>query len=166
MSDADRAAFTAGLNMLARRELSEAQVRERLARKEHPPESIDHAVERLRSCRALDDTRVALALARTEAQIKVRGRSRILRQLQAKGITPEAARAAVDQVFETVDEKAHLERALSRRLRGANAFVRDQAHFRRLYQQLVRQGFSSSAVVAALKAHSKRASLPDDADEL
>jgi regulatory protein len=162
MSDADRAAYAAGLAMLARRELSEAQVRERLHRREHSDSSIDQAVERLRACRALDDRRVALAIARTEAQVKSRGRSRVLRQIETKGIAAAVAQEAVDEVFGALDETALLQRALARRLRGPGATIRDSAHFRRLYQQLVRQGFRTSAVVAALKARSKQDAMPDE----
>ena len=60
MEDADRA-YVAGLKMLGQRELSEAQVRTRLARKEFDSEDIDSAVARLRRERALDDRRTALA---------------------------------------------------------------------------------------------------------
>jgi SOS response regulatory protein OraA/RecX len=48
MSDPVRAAYAAGLAMLARRELSEARLRERLRRKDHAAEAIDAAVARLR----------------------------------------------------------------------------------------------------------------------
>ncbi len=37
-------AYLEGLKMLARRELSEMQVRQRLARKGHEPQAIDEAV--------------------------------------------------------------------------------------------------------------------------
>ena len=67
------------LKMLARRELSEAQVRQRLARRGHDPESIDAAVARLKGERAIDDARVAEAIARTETAAKRRGRLRVSR---------------------------------------------------------------------------------------
>ena len=53
--------------MLGRRELSEAQVRQRLARRGHEPDSVDAAVARLRQERAIDDTRVAEAIVRTQS---------------------------------------------------------------------------------------------------
>lgn len=138
--------------MLARRELSEAQLRERLARREHPPDAIEAAVERLRASGLLDDRRVARSAARTEAQVRSRGRSRVMQRLHALGIPPEVAAEAADEVFETVDEEALLEAALARRLHGPAARIRDAAHFRRLHQQLVRQGFAPSAVTRALRA--------------
>ena len=59
-------AYIDGLKMLARRELSEQQVRQRLARKQYSQDDIDEAVARLRAERAIDDQRVAEAIARTE----------------------------------------------------------------------------------------------------
>jgi regulatory protein len=162
MSDPVRAAYAAGLAMLARRELSEKQLRERLRRKDHGAEAIERAVERLRETGAVDDRRVAVSAARTEAQVRSRGRGYVLRKIESIGIAPEVAAAAVDEVFGALDEQALLARALSRRLRGPSAAIRDQAHFRRLYQQLVRQGFQPSAVLSALKARAKAADAPDE----
>jgi SOS response regulatory protein OraA/RecX len=71
------------------------------------------------------------------------------------GIAADVAADAVDEVFGSLDEPALLARALARRLRGPSSTVRDSAHFRRLYQQLIRQGFSPSAVISALKARAK-----------
>ena len=118
MNDPVRAAYAAGLAMLSRRELSEAQVRERLRRKDHPAEAIDAAVGRLKDARALDDRRVALAAARTEAQVRSRGRGYVLRRLQHLGIAAELAEEAVNEVFGALDEQALLDRAIARRLRG------------------------------------------------
>ena len=66
-------AYIDGLKMLGRRELSEKQVRQRLARKEHEPDEIEDAVTRLREERAINDVRVAEAIARTETGIRKRG---------------------------------------------------------------------------------------------
>jgi len=162
MSDPVRAAYAAGLAMLARRELSEAQIRERLRRKDHDTEAVDAAVARLRDVRAVDDRRVAVSAARTEALVRSRGRGYVLRRLQSIGIAPDLAAEAVNEVFGALDAAVLLDRALARRLRGPGARVRDAAHFRRLYQQLVRQGFSSSAVVSALKARSRRDAVVDE----
>ncbi len=141
--------------MLSRRDLSEAQMRERLARKEHSPEAIEDAVARLRDVGALDDRRVARAAARTEATVRARGRARVFQKLRSLGIPDEVAEEAVAEVFGAVDERTLLDRALARRLRGPGSRIRDAAHFRRLAQQLVRQGFPPSLVLAALKARGR-----------
>jgi regulatory protein len=164
VSDPLRAAYAAGLAMLARRELSEAQIRERLRRKDHPADAIEAAIERLKSVRAVDDRRVALSAARTEAQVRSRGRGYVLRRLQSMGIASETADEAVDEVFGAIDEPALLDRAIGRRLRGPGARIRDAAHFRRLLAQLVRQGFPASKVIAALKARAKADDVPHEED--
>jgi regulatory protein len=161
MSDPVRAAYSAGLAMLARRELSEAQIRERLRRKDHDAGSVNEAVARLRAAGAIDDRRVAVSAARTEAQVRSRGRAYVLRRLAALGIPAELAADAVGEVFGALDESALLARALARRLRGPSSAISDSAHFRRLYQQLVRQGFSPPAVISALKARTKAGDLTD-----
>jgi regulatory protein len=84
--------------MLARRELSEAQIRQRLAKRGESRESIDEAVDRLKAERSIDDERVAGAIARTHATGRNRGRRRVLQQIEAAGIDKSIASKAVDLV--------------------------------------------------------------------
>ena len=144
-------AYIDGLKMLARRELSEQQVRQRLARKGHSPDAIDDAVTRLRRERALDDTRVAEAIARTETSIRRRGRIRVQLQIQKAGIDKSTAKRAIDEVFESIDDGALLEAALNKRLRGRGT-IEDDKEFQRLYRYLAGQGFEPERIVQALKA--------------
>jgi len=145
-----RRAYVDGLKMLGRRELSEAQIRQRLARREHDPESIDAAVARLLEERAIDDARVAGAIARTETGIRKRGRLRVRRKIESAGISPATARRAIDEVFGALDDEDLLESALAKRLRGG-ASIADQREFNRLYRYLVGQGFEPDRVLARLK---------------
>jgi regulatory protein len=144
-------AYLDALRMLARRELSEAQVRQRLARREHRAEDIDAAVERLRAERAIDDARAAGAIARTQTAVKGRGRLRIVRQIEQAGISRELARRAADEAFESIDADAHIAAALDKRLRGRTR-ISDRAELSRLYRYLVSQGFDPDAAMRALKA--------------
>ena len=149
-------ARTAAIRLLARRELSAAQVRERLLRRGHPEHAADEAIVRLRESGLIDDARVARAFARTRATVKRLGRERIVRELQHMGIDRETARSAVDDVFGAVDEAALLETALDRRLRRGVA-LDDPAVQRRLHAALVRQGFAPGAVGRAIRARLRRA---------
>jgi regulatory protein len=137
--------------MLARRELSEAQLRARLARRQFDPDDIEDAVARLRRERALDDRRVALACARTETRLRQRGRTRVVRQIEALGIAREVARAAAAEVFAEVDEGALLEQALEKRLRRGVA-LGDRAAVRRIHRYLIAQGFEPSRVTALMES--------------
>ena len=143
------AAYVDGLKMLARRELSEAQIRQRLGRKHHDAEDIEAAIARLRDERAIDDARVAEAIARTETSIRRRGRVRVRLQIERAGITKSVARHAVDEVFGALDSEVLMEASLQKRLRGREA-VKDDRELQRLYRYLVGQGFESDRVLQRL----------------
>jgi len=144
--------YLTALRMLARRELSEAQVRQRLTRRQHDPESINAAIARLKADRSLDDERVAGAIARSETSLKKRGRLRVKRQIEAAGIPPSLAQRAVDEAFDALDTDALLAASLDRRLRG-RARIEDDKEFQRLYRYLITQGFEPDRVLALLRTH-------------
>jgi len=148
--DTPEVAWAAGVRMLGRRELSIAQVRERLARRGWTETAIEPAIARLAASGALDDARVARACARTRAGVKRQGRDRVLREIEALGIAREVARTAVDEVFGALDEGDLLKAALEKRLR-ARMSLSDPAVQRRLYAALVRQGFDAHAVRRAIR---------------
>jgi regulatory protein len=143
-------AYIDALRMLARRELSETQVRDRLRRRQHEPDEIDAAIERLRSERAIDDVRVAEAIARTETAVKRRGKLRVRRQIEQAGVSSAIARRVTDDLFGSLDPEALILASLARRLRGRDE-IADEAEFSRLYRYLVGQGFEADAVLRILR---------------
>jgi len=143
-------AYVDALKMLARRELSEQQIRDRLTRKGHEEPDVDAAVERLRGERALDDARVAEAIARTETGLRKRGRLRVQMQIERAGIAKATARRAVDETFEGIDDAALLQASLAKRLRGRQT-IEDDRELERLYRYLVSQGFEPDRVLEALR---------------
>jgi regulatory protein len=144
-------AYTLSLTWLGRRELSTRQIRERLTRRDIPPDQIDDVIARLTADRTLDDRRVALAAARTDAAVHRRGRRRVLQHLQQLGIDRETAAAAVDEVFGELDEGALLDQAIARSLRGRAATTLDRKGLARIVRRLVGQGFEPSVVYACLR---------------
>jgi regulatory protein len=147
-------AYIDGLKMLGRRELSEKQIRQRLARKEYSQDEIDEAVARLREERAINDRRVAEAIARMETGIRKRGKVRVRMQIERAGIAKETAKAAIDEVFGHLDDAALLDSSLNKRLRGRET-IADDREFQRLFRYLVGQGFESDRVMQALRAKRK-----------
>jgi len=154
--------YTLSLKWLALRELSERQVRQRLAARQVPASSIDDVVRRLTANGALDDRRTARAAARTDALVKRHGRRRVAQHLQVLGIDRDLARRVVQDVFAEIDERELLERALTRRLGRTRRSVKDAAEYRRLYAYLIRQGFESSAVTNLLRERSRPSVRADD----
>ena len=145
-------AYIDGLKMLGRRELSEKQMRQRLARKEYGQDEIDDAVTRLRQERAINDVRVAEAIARMETGIRKRGKVRVRIQLERAGIAKDTAKQAIDGVFEEIDDDALIEASLRKRLRGQDT-IADDRQFQRLFRYLLGQGFESDRVMKTLKAY-------------
>jgi regulatory protein len=143
-------AYADALRLLARRELSVKEMRDRLADREHPADDIERAIEHLLETRALDDARVARAYARTAANVKGRGRLRVMRELHAMGIAREIASEAVADVFADSDERALIAKALQKKMRGRPR-IADRAEHARLYQHLMRQGFTPAGISAALR---------------
>jgi regulatory protein len=150
---ADTAYLTA-LTWLARRELSEAQLRQRLSRREFPSEEVDDAVARLRQDGSLDDARVAGAIARTQLSLKKRGRLRVKREIEAAGIASNVAERAVAEAYADVDGEALLAAAIDRRL--GSRTLEDHRDVARLYRYLLGQGFDADKAMAALRARRSR----------
>ena len=147
-----RATYVDAVKMLGRRELSEAQIRQRLGRRGHEADAIDSAVAELLQQHAIDDARVAGAIARTETSFKQRGKLRVRRHIERAGISAQTARQAVDSVFGALDADALLDASLAKRLRGRDR-IADDREFQRLYRYLMGQGFEPQRVLAALKKH-------------
>ena len=72
-------------------------------------------------------------------------------QIERAGIAKETAKAAIDEVFDTIDDEALLESSLRKRLRGRET-IADDREFARLFRYLIGQGFESDRVMRALRA--------------
>jgi regulatory protein len=163
--DARKAAYAAGLRLLAGREMSAARVRERLRRRGLPDDAIDDAVTRLAQAGALDDARAARASARAQAAVKLRGRHRIARELERQGFAPALVEATLAETLGDADQRAAIARLVSSRLRGRDT-LGDPAAYRRLFGSLLRRGFPASMIRDALRPYWRRRPAPvEDAEE-
>ena len=141
--------YLTALKQLARRELSEAQLRQRLSRRKFSPDDIDTTIARLLQDGSLDDARVAGAIARSQLSLKKRGARRVRREIEAAGIASALAERAVAEVYGEVDGEALLAAAIDRRL--STRRLDDDREMARLYRYLVGQGFESDRAMAALR---------------
>jgi len=148
--------------MLSRRALSVSEIRDRLRDREHGEADIDAAVTRLLETGGLDDKKLAAAYARTAAEIKGRGRLRVIRELQARGVAKGIAAEAAGEVFGDKDERSLVTRALQKKLRHRVGRPLDAAEKARLYQYLMRQGFTPAVIVDSLRKLRGAAGNPDD----
>lgn len=154
--DSSKAAYLRALRWLTARELSESQVRDRLADRGYTEAAIAPAIERLLHDRTIDDRRAATAVARTEARVRRHGPRRVLGKLIAMQIDRDLAKEVVRDLFGETDEEELLARALERRLRGKPERLKDPRERRSILAYLVRQGFSASAASALMRKMSRQ----------
>ena len=148
--DGENAAFEAAIKLLARRALSEADVREKLLRKGHSDQDVECAVERLARAGYLDDRRVALEAILHHSR-RGHGPVRVNERLRALGVSDaiiargwEEARADYG-----IDPRQILRDQLCRRLPEPRSSC-DEATVRRVYNALLRAGFEEAEVRSEL----------------
>jgi regulatory protein len=146
-------AYTTALTLLGRREISAASLRARLLRRGFAAEDVDEVIARLTQDGTINDQRTAAAAARLEGAIRLRGRRRVLQKVRALGVDADTARSAVDSVFADIDEAALLDRAIARRLGGADPKTLDRPATARLVRSLVGQGFAPDQIFRRLRGH-------------
>ncbi len=149
--------------MLARRELSAAQLAERLRRRGFDDNAVETTIARLQREGALDDLRTATVHARRLAGLAHRGPLRAEREITALGIDPAVAHAAVAEVYAEHGVQTVVQRALARRLPQGSA-VEGRIHFGKLYRYLVRQGFEPQMAIAALRDRAGTSAPSDDGE--
>jgi regulatory protein len=135
------------LRLLGRRDYTAAELRQRLTDRGFAPDLVDATLADLRAQGLQNDTRAALAHVRTASRVKGRGPRRIKYELQARGVPADAIEESTASLTPE-DVKETLERLLARQ-RLTLPLPADER--RRLFQRLIRRGFSVDAILAVLK---------------
>lgn len=140
--------------MLGRRENTRAQLRRKLLQRKFEAADIDRTLDDLAAAGFLDDARAAKTFTRHATHIKGQGRLRIARELAARGVDPDLVAQTLDAGIDPEEEAARLAAALERRARGKD--LKDRKESSKVWQALVRQGFSPDAVSKALRRFGTR----------
>ena len=139
-------ARSTAIRLLTRRDYTTAELRRKLEEREFPAEDIDAALAGLTEQKLLDDRRAAGAHIRTASRVKRRGRLRIQRELEARGVDRGLARELLEDLSPD-DESAAIRQFLERRHRGRLSM----ADRRKAFQQLMRRGFTADAIAKAIR---------------
>lgn len=171
-------ARTAALGLLARRDLSEAEVRERLGQREYAEPEVEEAVGRLRDRGYLDDGALAKALAASRAAGRLHGPNRVADYLRRRRLPPDLVRSAVEEAFpggaETELAKQAAARLASSRAKapaipgeedGYRRRQEERKRRERLLRRLVGRGFTWEAALAAVSAADPGEAEPDGGPE-
>lgn len=148
-------AYLAALRLLQYRFNSEAELRRKLRAKKFEAADIDEAIRRLHEEKWLDDERFAGAFVRTKANKRL-GKRRILRELEAVGVSGEAAAKAIAENVDPEREREALREVCARRARilvrkhGPEYLATEEGRSK-LTGWLLNHGYDSSQIREALK---------------
>jgi len=132
--------------LLARRPLTEAELRHKLAERGHPQAEVEEACARLRRAGYLDDAKLAREFITARSDRLGHGPERLVEQLCRRGVERAVADRALEQATDAgdVSMEAVLRQRLERHLRGAaKVGARDYA---RVYTALRRAGFDAESI--------------------
>ena len=138
------------LRWLARRPLTENEIRDRLRKKGVAEDEVERTVAGLLEERLIDDRALADDYIVLRARRLRHGRDRLVRDLRNRGVAEAIAESAFREAVERgdLDPEELLREALARRL--GRERERSTAARRRVYNALLRAGFSAAELYAEL----------------
>jgi regulatory protein len=138
------------VELLARRPLSELELRGRLDGRGHDPDDVARVLGRLRAASYLDDERLALDLILFRSR-KGHGPERTSEEIRRRGVGEEAIRRAWEAAARDhdIDPREMLRLRVRRHLQN-EARPLDQRQLRRVYNALLRAGFEAADVRSEL----------------
>lgn len=143
------------VNLLAAKPRSIGELRQRLLEKQWATEdAVEYALEKLKEHNYLDDAQFAETFANYRIKQKPMGRSRVAMDLTRKQVDRETANAALDKVFEATPEQDLIDEAISRYIR-TRGMPQDRQANKRLYDYLMRRGFSYDLIASRVRAASE-----------
>ena len=147
-----RRAFNSALNSLDYRDHSEKEIRAKLLRK-HDADYVDEAVEKLIELDLVNDERYAENYARELFERKKFGKMRIKSELRAKGISPDIANAAVEELFEE-EEPDNVQRIVDIIEKKYYNRMNDEVGRKKVFSALQRMGYTFSDIREAMSEFS------------
>lgn len=153
-TDSTSRAVDIGIGFIAYRMRSEFEVRRRLRKAAFEPGIIDRTIDRLAEMNLINDDAFAVAFARDAMLGCRRGPLRVRHDLQRLGVARETALKAIDEITEQTDLMKTATALAQSRWRQTRHIADLKKRTRRIYDFLVRRGFSFNVArdaVAGLK---------------
>ncbi len=136
------------LNLIKFRVRAEKEVRDKLKKKEYPPEIIEQTIESLKKQKFLDDR--LFAKLWVESRIKRSlGLARLRFELKNKGVSKDLIEEALDRVRESYDEKEAVKTVIRQKLEKMKHLSLEKTRSR-LFSFLVRRGYPKGLVIEML----------------
>ncbi|GAA1805249.1 MULTISPECIES: regulatory protein RecX [Brevibacterium] len=132
------------LNMLAMRDHSSTELREKLAKRDFDAAAIDRLITKLERSNLLNDTEFARRFAKAQREGKKLSRSALRRQLSRKGIDEDTIAGVVDEVDGGAEGEESLARDVAEKKARSTRGLDHEVRERRILGMLARRGFSST----------------------
>jgi regulatory protein len=147
--------FERALNLLSYKPRSLAEMRARLMEKAWAEEAVvNQVIARLEELGYLNDEEFAANFANSRLTAKPIGRSRLRRDLRRKKLPSETIENALDEAYDQQSEEELIDRAISKRVRLKGAPT-DREEAKRLFDYLIRRGFSYDLVIRKVREAGK-----------
>ena len=145
--------YTYALRVLAKHPKSIKQLSVMLKRRCDAPEIIKASIERLKKEHILDDNYFAKEWASWRIEKAPRSKRLILEELEKKGIERSLGEQVLDELVPGENERDLLVCAAKNKFKNVRNVTREKAK-EKVYQHLMRLGFSSDEVVSYLNSYS------------
>jgi regulatory protein len=147
------------LRILARKPYSTAEIKQKLNLRAASGADIPIVLTKLREYGFADDEKFSEAFAQSRLRNQGFGRSRVLRDLQTKRVSPKVAQEAIEKTFAGTSEAELIDNFLARKYRSKDltVFLKEEKNLASVYRKLRLAGFTSNASLAALKRHGRHA---------
>jgi regulatory protein len=154
--------FERAVNQLSYKPRSRAEMRARLLEKDWAEEAVvDQVIARLEELGYLNDEQFAANFASSRLTVKPLGRTRLRHDLRRKKLSSETVENALDEAYEQQSEEELIGRAIDKRIRLKGApTTREET--KKLFDYLIRRGFSYDLVMRKVREAGKRFEGPDE----
>lgn len=148
--DACAQAFDAALRILARRNHSRVELRQKLRQRRFTPPAIDAALARCERLGYVDDSETAAAYFR-ELVRKGFGGDRIRLEMNRKGLSGEAVDGLIEAYTGGPDEAAAASHLLARRMGRFDREADPRKRREKIFRFMLSRGFSADTIQEALR---------------
>lgn len=145
--------FEYAVKTLGARAYSTGDLKSKLRLRAANPADAEAAIERLKEIGYLDDRRFAENYAAARVENEGFGRMRVLQDLRARRIAGDLADRAVEQAIGERSEEELIDAFMARRMHSVavGGPIEDELQLAAAYRKLRRAGFTSGAILKALK---------------
>jgi regulatory protein len=145
--------FEYAVKSLGARAYSTGDLKSKLRMRAANATDADAAIQRLKDIGYLDDKRFAESYAAARVENEGFGRMRVVQDLRARRITGDMAEQAVGQALGDKTEEELIDAFMARRMASvfAGGPIEDARKLATAYRKLRRAGFTSGAILKALK---------------